>query len=136
MHRIKQMNPRQRSTLAFKANRTERKILLRDNSPLVLQNLLANPYIETEDVLRMARSAHIVAPLLQRIATDPRWSTHQEMLMIVARHPKTPSLFASRLMPSLRTSDLRTMAKMSSGLKSMTRKAALREYLRRTGQRL
>jgi hypothetical protein len=39
------------------------------------------------------------------------------------------------MMPSLRTSDLRSMAKMSSGLKQMPRKAALREYLRRSGQK-
>jgi hypothetical protein len=135
IHAIKQMNPRQRAMLAMKASRTQRRILLRDNSPQVLQNLLANPRIDSEEVLQIARSSHVVAPILQHIATDTRWNGNQELLALIARHPKTPSLFASRLMPSLRTSDLRTLAKMSSGLKEMTRKAALREYLRRTGQR-
>ena len=77
-----------------------------------------------------------VAPILQRIASDSRWNGNQEILALVARHPKTPSVFASRLLPSLRTSDLRMMAKMSSGLREIVRKAALREYMRRTGQRI
>jgi hypothetical protein len=136
IHRIKEMNPRQRANLAMRANRTERKILLRDTSPVVLQGLLANPHLDSEDVLRIARSSHVIAPILQRIATDPRWSSNQELLAIVAKNPKIPSIFATRLVPSLRTSDLRTMAKLSSGTKQMTRKAALREYMRRTGQKL
>lgn len=136
IHAIKQMNPRQRSMLALKATRTQRHILLRDNSPQVLQNLLANPQIDGEEVLQIARSSHVVAPILQRIASDARWGANQEILAIVARHPKTPSIFAARLMPNLRTSDLRMMAKMSSGLREMTRKAALREYMKRTGQRV
>jgi len=135
IHVIKQMNPRQRALLAIKATRTQRHILLRDHSPQVLQNLLANPQIDSEEVLQIARSSHVVAPLLQRIANDARWGSNQEILAIIARHPKTPSIFATRLMPNLRTPDLRMMAKMSGGLREITRKAALREYLRRTGQR-
>lgn len=136
IHRIRQMNPRQRAILALKAGRTERRILLRDKSPQVLQNLLANPRVDAEEVLQIARSSHVVAPLLQRIAGDSRWNGNREILAIIARHPKTPSLLAARLMPSLRTADLRTMARMSSGLREMVRKAALREYMRRTGQRM
>lgn len=136
IHRIKQMNPNQRAMLAMKASRTERRILLRDKSPQVLQNLLNNPRIDAEEILQIARSSHVVAPILQRIAGDARWSNNQEILAVIARHPKTPSVFASRLLPSLRTSDLRIMAKMSSGLREMVRKAALREYMKRTGQKI
>lgn len=136
IHRIQAMNPRQRAMLAPKAGRTERQILLRDKSPMVLEGLLNNPRIDSEEVLRIARSSRVVAPTLQRIAGDARWNGNQEILAVIARHPKTPSVLATRLMPSLRTSDLRTMAKMSSGLREMVRKAALREYMQRTGQRI
>lgn len=136
IHRINAMNPRQRAMLASRAGRTERQILLRDKSPLVLESLLNNPQIDSEDVLRIARSSRVVAPTLQRIAGDARWSNNPEILAVIARHPKTPSVLATRLLPSLRTSDLRTMAKMSSGLREMVRKAALREYMQRTGQRI
>lgn len=134
MHRIKALNPRERSILAMKANRTERQILVRDSSPQVLQGLLNNPHIDSEEILQMVRSSHVVAPILQRVAGDSRWNGNQEVIATIARHPKTPSMFATRLLPQLRTSDLRIMAKMSSGLKEMVRKAALREYMRRTGQ--
>ncbi|MDX1644307.1 MAG: hypothetical protein R3244_08130, partial [Thermoanaerobaculia bacterium] len=136
IHRINAMNPRQRAMLATRAGRTERQILLRDKSPLVLESLLNNPQIDSEDVLRIVRSSRVVAPTLQRIAGDARWSSNPEILAVIARHPKTPSVLATRLLPSLRTSDLRMMAKMSSGLREMVRKAALREYMQRTGQRI
>lgn len=136
IHRIQQMNPKQRSLLALKAGRTERQILLRDNTPQVLQNLLNNPHIDGEEVLQIARSSYAVAPILQRIAADARWNTNQEILTAVVRHPRTPSLVALRLLPALRTGDLRTMARMSTGLKETLRKGALREYMRRTGQRI
>lgn len=136
IHRINAMNPRQRARLAQRAGRTERQILLRDKSPLVLESLLNNPRIDSEEVLRIARSSRVVAPTLQRIANDSRWNSNQEILAVIARHPKTPSVFAIRLLPSLRTPDLKTMAKMSSGLREMVRKAALREYMQRTGQRI
>ncbi len=136
IHRIKQMNPRQRSLLALKAGRTERQILLRDNTPQVLQNLLNNPHIDSEEVLQIARSSHAVAPILQRIASDARWSANQEIMTAVVRHPRTPSMVATRHLPALRTQDLRTMGKLSSGVKEVLRKAALKEYMRRTGQRI
>ncbi len=136
IHRIKQMNPKQRSLLALKAGRTERQILLRDNVPLVLQNLLNNPHLDAEEVLQIARSSHAVAPILQRIAGDSRWNANQEIITAVVRNPRTPSLVASRHLPALRTQDLRMMAKLSSGVREVLRKAALREYMRRTGQRI
>ncbi len=136
IHRIKKMNPRQRTLLALKAGRTERQILLRDNTPQVLQNLLNNPHLDSEEVLQIARSSHAVAPILQRIASDARWSANQEIMTAVVRHPRTPSMVATRHLPALRTQDLRHMAKLSSGVKEVLRKAALREYMRRTGQKL
>lgn len=136
IHRIREMNPSQRAMLAQKAGRTERQILLRDKSSMVLENLLNNPRIDSEEVLRIARSSRTVARTLQRIANDSRWSANQEILAAIARHPQTPSTVVTRLLPSLRIPDLRTMAKMSSGLRETIRKAALREYMRRTGQRI
>lgn len=133
MHRIRTMNPNQRTVLARKADRVERQILLNDTSPQVLQALLANPRIEGKDVLRMVKSTHAAAPMLKRIAEDPRWGKNQEILAVIAKNPKTPAPQAVRLVEKLRTSDLRWMAKMSSGVRETVRRAALREYLRRTG---
>ncbi len=133
IHRIRAMNPPQRTLLARKADRVERQILLKDNSPQVLQALLANPRIESKDVVRLVKSTHANAPLLKRVVEDGRWGKNQEILGLAAKNPKTPSPVALRLIEKLRTSDLRFMAKLSSGVRENIRRAALREYLRRTG---
>lgn len=134
MHRIRSMTPPERTRLARKANRVERQILLNDNSAQVLQALLANPRLEGKDVVRLVKSTHTNAPLLKRIVEDGRWGQNQELLGLVAKNPKTPSPVAIRLVEKLRTSDLRFMAKLSSGVRENIRRAALREYLRRTGR--
>lgn len=135
VHGIRQMNPGQKTILAQRAGRSERQVLLRDNSPQVLQGLLVNPRIEAKEILRIAKSTYTTGAILQRIAGDARWGKNQEIIAAVVRNPKSPTLMAARLVEKLRTSDLRPMAKMSSGLKEGLRKAALREYLKRTGRK-
>ncbi len=134
IHRIRAMNPNQRTILARKADRVERQILLKDSSPQVLQALLLNPRVEGKDVVRVVKSTHTTGALLKRIVEDGRWGKNQEVLGLVAKNPKTPSPVALRLIEKLRTSDLRFMAKISSGVRDNIRRAALREYMRRTGR--
>ncbi len=131
--RVKQMNVSEKMRLAMKANRGERKILCRDNSPQVLMGLLANPRIEAEDVLQIVKSTHASPDILQRVAKDKKWTSNQEIRTAVVRNPKTPVPFAVRLLESLRTNDLRDMAKMGA-LRESVRKAALSVYLKRTSR--
>ena len=130
--RIQKMNPNEKARLATRGGKQERQVLLRDSSPMVLQSLLANPRLEAKEVLRIVKSTHANAGLLKRIAEDGRWGKNLEILAAVARNPKTPPPLAVRQMERLRTSDLRVMGKMSSGLREDVRRAALREYLRRS----
>ncbi len=135
IHQIKKMNPSQKARLAARAGRSERQILLRESSAQVLQGLLINPRIEGKEVLQIVKSTHANAAILQRVAGDARWGKNPEILATVAKNPKTPVPFATRLIDRLRTSDLRVMAKMQSGMREVIRRAALREYLRRTSNR-
>ena len=97
--------------------------------------LLNNPQIEAKEVLALVGSTRATASLLQRVAEDGRWGKNREIVTAVARNPKTPTPLAVRLVERVRTQELRRMAKMSGGLKEMVRRAALREYLRRTQSR-
>jgi len=135
MIRIKQMDPNQKARLALLAGRTERQILRRDNSAQVLANLLSNPKIEAEDVLQIVKSTHTNGGLLQRVAGDRRWNTNVEIKNAMVRNPKTPAPMAIRLLDSLRTEDLRQLAKIGGPLRENVRRAALAVYLRRGGKR-
>jgi hypothetical protein len=132
IHRIRELNVGQRAMLAMKASRIERRILLRDGSPQVLQNLLVNPQIEAKEILQLVKSTYVTGAILQRVVGDPRWGKNLEVMTAVVRHPQTPSLLAVNLVERLRTSDLRMMAKMAGGLREGVRRAALKEYLKRT----
>lgn len=132
--RIKAMNPNERARLAMKASKTERQLLRRDGSPQVLLNLLSNPRVEAEDVLAIVKSTHTNAGLLDRVAKDRRWSRNVEIRTAVVKNPKTPSPTAIRLLESLRTEDLRQLARIGA-LRETVRREALRVYMKRTGQR-
>lgn len=128
--RIRQMDPGSRARLAMKADRTERRILRRDNTPQVLMNLLSNPRIGADDVLAIIKSPSCNTSILQRIAEDRRWMSNTEIKTALVRQPKTPSQLAIKMLESLRTEDLRQMSKMGN-LREIVRRAAFRVYQQR-----
>lgn len=128
--RIQQMDPGARARLATKADRTERRLLRRDNTPAVLMNLLTNPRVGADDVLAIVKSPTANASILQRIAEDRRWTQNTEVKTALVRQPKTPSQLAIKMLDSLRTEDLRQMAKMGS-MRENVRRAAFRIYQKR-----
>lgn len=132
--RIKAMNPTERFQLAMKASRNERQILLRDSSPQVLMGLLSHPRLEDKEVLEIIKSNYASAGILQRVAESKKWMSNAEVRVFIVRNPKTPAPIAIKHLPSLRTSELQAMAK-GSWCRESLRKAALKIYMKRTGQR-
>jgi hypothetical protein len=132
--RIKQMNPSEKMRLAMKADRAERRILCRDNSPQVLLGLLSNPRIESTDVLSIVKSTHASSGVLQRVAKDRRWMSNTEIQTALVRNPKTPTPIAIQLLESVPTRELKSMAKMGA-LRENVRRAAFRVYTKRTSRR-
>ncbi len=134
LFKIKNMNPNERFILATKASRTERQILLRDTSPQVLLGLLAHPRLETKEVLALVKSNHATGAMMDRVAGNRKWMSNPEIQLAIVKSNKTSPPLAIKLLESLRVPDLRIMAK-SSSVREQVRRAALRVYLKRTGQR-
>ncbi len=134
LFRIKNMNPNERFILATKASRTERQILLRDTSPQVLLGLLSHPRLETKEVLELVKSTHATGAMMDRVAGNRKWMSNPEVQAAVVKSPKTSPPLAIKLLDGLRVGDLRQLAK-SSSVREQVRRAALRVYLKRTGQR-
>jgi hypothetical protein len=132
--RVKQMDPGSRARLALTADRGERKILCRDTVPQVLLNLLGNPRIEAGDVLQIVKSTYANAGLLQRVASDRRWTGNSEIVTAVVRNPKTPTPMAIKLLELVSTPELRKMAKIGA-LREDVRRAAFRVFTKRTSRR-
>lgn len=134
LFKIKSMNPSERFILATKASRTERQILLRDTSPQVLLGLLSHPRLETKEVLELVKSAHATGAMMDRVAGNRKWMSNPEVQLAIVKSNKTSPPVAIKLLETLRVPDLRQMAK-SSSVREQVRRAALRVYLKRTGQR-
>lgn len=130
--KIKKMNPAERFRLAMRAGRVERQILLRDTSPQVLMGLLSHPRIEDSEVIDIVKSSYASAGVMQRVADSNKWMTNADIRVIVVRSPKTPPQVALKHLPLLRTSELKMMAK--GGARELLRRAAIKEYLKRTGR--
>ena len=134
LFKIRNMNPNERFRLATKASRTERQILLRDTSPQVLLGLLAHPRLETKEVLELVKSTHATAAMMERVAGNHKWMSNPEVQLAIIKSPKTGPPLAIKLLDNARIQDLRMLAK-SSSVREQVRRAALRVYLKRSGQR-
>lgn len=134
LFKIRKMNPNERFMLATRASRTERQILLRDSSPQVLLGLLSHPRLETKEVLELVKSPHATGAMMERVAKNRKWMSNPEVLAAIVKSPKTSPPLAIKLLENARVGDLRMMAK-SANVREQVRRAALRVYLKRTGQR-
>lgn len=132
IHKIKKMNPTERFILASKASRVERQILIRDNSPQVLMGLLNHPRIEIKEVIEILKSNFATGGTMEQVARNRKWMQNPEVPTLIAKNPKTAQPLAIKLLGTLRTSDLRLMAR-NTGLKEGLKKAALKLYTKRSG---
>lgn len=133
IHKIKKMNPNQRFILASKASRVERQILIRDSNPQVLMGLLNHPRIENKEVLDILKSHFATGGVMEQVARNRKWMQHPEIPTIIAKSNKTPQPLAIKLLDSLRTQDLRQMAR-NTGLREGIKRAALKLYTKRIGK--
>lgn len=133
LFKIRNMNPNERFMLATKASRPERQILLRDTSPQVLLGLLSHPRLEIKEVLELVKSNYATGAMMDRVAGNRKWMSNPEVQLAIIKSTKTSPPLAIKLLDNARTQDLRMLAK-SSSLREQVKRAALRVYLKRTGQ--
>ncbi|MBI2567235.1 MAG: hypothetical protein HYV63_09420 [Candidatus Schekmanbacteria bacterium] len=134
VYRMKELNVSEKVRLAMKATRSERQVLIRDNSPQVYNSLLSNPRIEDLEVLAIVRSPYVSSGILQRVADTRQWISNYDIQLAIVRNPKTPAPLALRLLETLRPADLAQLAKGGAARDNL-RQAALRLHLARTSGR-
>lgn len=75
-------------TLSMRASALERRYLRRDGNPKVLEALARNPSSNIEEVLSLARMHQILPTSLGYMVNDHRWSNSEELMIVIASHPK------------------------------------------------
>jgi hypothetical protein len=97
---------------------------VQDNDPRVLLSLLRNPRLTLEEVARLSRSSFLNYQIADVIMKSPQWMASPEVRLGLIHNPKTPQQFALRILPTLRESELRAIAR--SGTSMQLKQAALR----------
>jgi len=82
----------------------------RDPDPMVVRNLLKNPRLKEEDVIRIASSRPVRAQVLVDISQHRTWLNSPKVQLTLALNPYTPTYIAMALLPLLNLRDLREMS--------------------------
>jgi hypothetical protein len=80
----------ERRALARRPSRAAFDKLLRDPHPMVVQNLLANPRLTEDDVIRMVARRPAYPAVVGEVARHPRWSSAARVRMAIVQNPGTP----------------------------------------------
>jgi hypothetical protein len=81
-----------------------------DDDPSVVRNLLLNPRLTEELVVRVAARRRAPGEVLAEVARSRRWSARSRVRRALALNPSTPPAMASTLLPQLIDADLREVA--------------------------
>lgn len=80
----------ERRALARRPSRAALDKLLRDPHPMVVQNLLQNPRLTEDDVVRIVARRPAYPAVIAEIARHPRWSQRARVRMAIVQNPGAP----------------------------------------------
>jgi hypothetical protein len=100
----------ERRALARRPSRAAFDKLLRDPHPMVVQNLLANPLLTEDDVVRMAARRPAYPEVLSEVARHPVWSQRARVRMAIVQNPGAPAELAVPLVRLLNRPELQQLA--------------------------
>lgn len=114
----------ERKALARGHDRDQLDRLLRDPHPLVIKNLLLNPRITEDDVVRLAAKRPTYPDVQEQIARSERWCVRPRVRLALAQNPYTPVSLSVPTLPLLLRHEIHEIAH-SPELPSVVRAAAL-----------
>ena len=88
----------ERRTLARSNNRRVLEKLLRDPHPLVLRQLLGNPRLTEDDVVRLAARRPLHRTIAPTLADSPRWLRRPRVRLTLLLNPGTPEAISMPLL--------------------------------------
>lgn len=100
----------ERKSLARRPDRDMLERLLRDPHPDVIRQLLVNPRLTEDDVLRMAARRPSRPDVLTEIARSSRWAHRPRLRMALVLNPDTPLAIAGPILGLLLRHELRLVA--------------------------
>lgn len=128
--RLAEMTISQRIRRAMLGSREERMLLVRDNNRLVASAAVRSPQMQEDDIALISRNRNMSDEVLRIISSSAQWTQSYTIKKNLIENPRTPVMVATKLVPLLRESDLRSISK-SKNVTSPVKDAARRHLDRR-----
>lgn len=110
IQRLPSMAVGEKMTLARLAGGQILKGLRTEPDPGIVEALLENPRMLEEDVLFVINRPRTIAPVLETVARDERWSARKEVRIALIRNQKSPLSAVLPFISQMTTGDLRPLA--------------------------
>jgi hypothetical protein len=122
---IQRMSVAERMQFARRADKEGRGLLIRDSNKQVSLAALNNPKMTIQEIEQFAKSRQLDTEILREIGTNMEWLKHYAVVHALVANPRTPLPIALRLLPKLKTLDLKLLG-TDRNLSSAVRIAAAR----------
>lgn len=109
--RLAQMTVSQKIRCATLGTSAERLMLVRDSNRLVSAAAAKSPLMKENEVVCLSASRAISDDVLRIIASNRDHTRNYQVKLNLVTNPRTPFTFVARIIPHLRESDLRSLAK-------------------------
>lgn len=119
----------ERRSLARRPHRRHLERLLADPHPLVVRQLLLNPKLTEDDVVRWLAKRPLRRVALTEVAASARWLCRPRVRLAIVLNPGSPSTIALPLLGLCNRAELREIVEQSSA--SLTIRATALEHLER-----
>ncbi len=111
----------------------ERMLLVRDTNRLVAAAAVRSPLMQENEITLISSSRSVDQDVLRIIANSKEWSRSYQIKLNLVTNPRTPFHYAAKLIPLLRESDLKNLAKSKNVTGSVA--TACKQHLLRRGPR-
>lgn len=96
--------------------------LLKEGTPLLVAPCLDNPRLKQSSLLQFLAGARPTAETISMIARHPRWRQHPEVQLAILKHPETPGIWFTLMLPKRsieELKDLRHSRRLTSAQKAL-----------------
>jgi hypothetical protein len=110
-----------------------RALAVRDPNRLVAEAAIQSPALNEMEVVRISASRSVSDGVLRIIATDKDWTRSHQVKKNLVENPRTPFVFASRLIGHLRDHELKEIARSKNVTGAVS--TAAKQVLERKGKK-
>jgi hypothetical protein len=110
IQQLAKMNFTDRLKAAMKGSREMRTILIRDPNKMIAAAVLSSPKLNDAEVEGFARMTNVSEEVLRVIGSNRAWTKNYNVVIGLAKNPKTPVALSLNLMARLNDRDVGTLA--------------------------